>query len=86
MLIRLAMRALLRPRMLPVLARTAWRFRARGWYRRSPFLPLPPREYLDWRLHTAYGEERRAAVEEVEGYLLWADRMARGRVGRRTKA
>ena len=26
-----------------------------GWYRRAPFLPLPPRDYVAWRLHTAYG-------------------------------
>ena len=31
---------------------------ARDWYRRPPFLPLPPSNYLRWRLHTAYGSER----------------------------
>ncbi len=28
------------------------------WYRRPPFLPIPPRDYLQWRLHTAYGKRR----------------------------
>jgi hypothetical protein len=28
------------------------------WYRKPPFLPLPPKDYLSWRLHTAYGQNR----------------------------
>ena len=43
----------------------AWallRFYARvmpkDWYRRPPFLPLPPADYFRWRLRTAYGEHR----------------------------
>jgi len=43
----------------------AWallRFYARAvppnWYRRFPFLPLPPRNFIAWRLHTAYGNQR----------------------------
>ena len=28
------------------------------WYRRFPFLPLPPRKYLAWRFQTAYGRHR----------------------------
>ena len=31
------------------------RARPHEWWKRTPFLPLPPREYLDWRLETAYG-------------------------------
>ena len=26
------------------------------WYRQFPFLPIPPRDYIRWRLHTAYGQ------------------------------
>ena len=37
-------RALLRPALAADLLRVAWRFRARGWWRRPPFLPLPPDE------------------------------------------
>lgn len=62
------------------MARAAWRFRARGWWHRPPFLPVPPREYLEWRLHTAYGDGGRSpTVDELEGYLRWANRMVRGR-------
>jgi len=28
------------------------------WYRKFPFLPIPPRDYIQWRLHTAYGQRR----------------------------
>jgi hypothetical protein len=30
----------------------------RRWYLRPPFLPMPPRDYLNWRLKTAYGKHR----------------------------
>ncbi|HEX9106203.1 MAG TPA: hypothetical protein VF832_03225 [Longimicrobiales bacterium] len=55
--------------------RAGLRFRARDWARRPPFLPLPPREYIDWRLHTAYGSSGMPAAHEVERYLGWVDRM-----------
>src|SRR2546425_2130142 len=44
--LRLALRALANPRLAVDLLRLAWSFRARGWYRHPPFLPLPPREYI----------------------------------------
>jgi len=28
------------------------------WYVQFPFLPLPPRQYVRWRLRTAYGSNR----------------------------
>lgn len=28
------------------------------WYRHAPFLPVPPSDYLRWRLQTAYGKRR----------------------------
>jgi len=46
-----------RPRLAVDLVRLAWSFRARDWWRRPPFLPLPPREYTRWRMFTAYGDE-----------------------------
>src|SRR3989442_1649579 len=55
--LRLPMRALAHPRLAVDLLRLAWSFRARGGFRRPPFLPLPPREYLRWRMVTAYGDE-----------------------------
>ncbi len=54
---RLALRAAVNPRLAVDLLRLTWSFRARDWYRRPPFLPLPPREYMQWRMFTAYGDE-----------------------------
>lgn len=61
-----------RPYLAGLLLRSAWRFRRRGWLSRPPFLPLPPPEYLDWRMHTAYGDESaHVPPRELERYLRW---------------
>ncbi|MFL5580970.1 MAG: hypothetical protein ACJ8AO_11390 [Gemmatimonadaceae bacterium] len=68
----LAARALLRPALAADLLRVAWRFRARGWWRRPPFLPLPAREYLRWRMHTAYGDaDAVPPAEDIVRYATW---------------
>jgi len=67
---RLALRALVNPRLAVDLVRLTWSFRARDWFRRPPFLPLPPREYMRWRMFTAYGDE--AAVPPVEDVVRFA--------------
>jgi hypothetical protein len=33
-----------------------FRLTPNDWYRRPPFLPVPPRDYIRWRLRTAYGK------------------------------
>ena len=71
----LALRALRRPATGVALVRVAWRFRRRGWWRRFPFLPLPARDYLRWRMHTAYGESDVVPpADDVERYARWAVR------------
>ena len=47
-----------------------WAMRRRDWYRAAPFLPLPPAEYLRWRMHTAYGDED--AVPPIRDVLRFA--------------
>lgn len=70
--------ALRRPRLLPHLVRAAWAFRARHWYRRLPFLPLPSRSYLRWRMETAYGDpDATPRADEIERYLVWTTDMRR---------
>ena len=67
---RLALRALINPRLALDLLRLAWSFRAREWYRTPPFLPLPPATYIRWRMYTAYGDE--GAVPPVEDVIRFA--------------
>jgi hypothetical protein len=67
---RLTIRALIHPRLAIDLVRLTWSFRARDWFRRPPFLPLPPPEYIRWRMFTAYGDE--AAVPPLEDVVRFA--------------
>lgn len=66
----LVVRAALNPRTALDLLSLAWAFRRRGWWRIPPFLPFPDPTYLEWRMHTAYGEER--ALPPVEDLLRFA--------------
>ena len=69
---RLALRAAVSPRLAVDLLRLAWSFRARDWWRRPPFLPLPPREYMRWRMFTAYGDEDAIPpVADVVNFAGW---------------
>lgn len=63
-------RGLVNPRLAIDLLEAAWAFRRRGWWRRSPFLPLPDRDYLRWRMYTAYADE--AAVPPPEDVIRFA--------------
>lgn len=69
---RLVFRALINPRLALDLLRTAWAFRRRAWWRSAPFLPVPDREYLRWRMYTAYGEEDAVPpLEDVIAFARW---------------
>jgi hypothetical protein len=70
--LKLTGRAIRDPRLALDLLRAAWRFRARDWYRRPPFLPLPDRTYLAWRMHTAYGDHHTIPpADDIERYARW---------------
>ena len=70
--LRLMLRAVVRPRLALDLVRLTWSFRARDWYRRPPFLPLPPLEYVRWRMFTAYGDEHAVPpVDDVIRFARW---------------
>jgi hypothetical protein len=61
-------------RVIRALARFYGRLVPYGWYRRLPFLPLPPRPYLAWRLQTAYGQTRpgwRVIAHDVWQFGRW---------------
>jgi len=66
----LSSRAVINPRLAVDLLRTLWAFRARRWYLRAPFLPLPPTDYMRWRMYTAFGDEQ--AIPSVENVIRFA--------------
>jgi hypothetical protein len=57
------------------LARAAWPLRASGWWRRSPFLPLPDAAYWEFRM-TTYGAGVGAVVtpSTMVDAAQWANR------------
>jgi len=68
--LRLTARAAINPRVATDLLSLAWAFRAQDWFRRPPFLPIPPRDYIRWRMYTAFGDEN--AVPPLEDVLRFA--------------
>jgi hypothetical protein len=69
---RLVLRASVNPRLALDLVRLTWSFRARDWYCRAPFLPLPPRDYVRWRMFTAYGDEDAVPpLDDVVRFARW---------------
>ena len=72
MYLHLSLQAITKPRVALDLVRLAWSFRSRGWYRRPPFLPLPSREYMRWRMFTAYGDENAVPpAQDVVRFARW---------------
>ncbi len=69
---RLLLRGLLNPRLGIDLLRTAWAFRRRRWWVQSPFLPVPDRTYLRWRMHTAYADDDAVPpLDDVIRFARW---------------
>jgi hypothetical protein len=67
------------PMLIPGMVRASWVFRARNWYGRPPFLPIPPKAYVRWRMETAYGDpEALPPAKEMSRYLRWGKRIRRG--------
>jgi hypothetical protein len=61
-----------RPRLWSTALRQWVRLTPRGWWHRPPFLPVPDRRYLDFRMQTQYGDPRhRPATTDVISYLTW---------------
>jgi hypothetical protein len=57
------------PALWPTAVRQLARLAVHGWWRRPPFLPLPDRDYLAFRLQTMYGDT--AAGPEADDLLTW---------------
>jgi hypothetical protein len=60
------------PSLWPEALRALVAFTPRGWWRRPPFLPVPRRAYLRWRMQTAYGSPEVAPVaSDLIHFLEW---------------
>lgn len=68
-----ALRALLaRPRLWPAALRQARALVPARWWSRRPFLPLPSRAWLRFRMVTAYGDpDASIDVEDLLTWLAW---------------
>jgi hypothetical protein len=60
-----------RPGLWPTALRQAVRLARPGWWRRAPFLPVPDRDYVRFRLQTAYGPHGTPADDDLVAYLNW---------------
>jgi hypothetical protein len=70
--VRAVLAVLVRPVLWSVAVRQLFVLAPRGWWRRSPFLPVPDRAYLRFRLQTAYGDPARAPEPaDLVTYLHW---------------
>ena len=69
---RVAAAVITKPSLWPTALRQWRRTTPPGWWRRRPFLPVPPRPYLRFRLVTQYGDSGRAVeAADVLNYLAW---------------
>lgn len=67
-----------RPRIWGEALRAASAMARRDWWRTPPFLPLPDRAYLSWRIATAYGSaDTPPNTEDLIAYLEWRRRQRR---------
>lgn len=67
---------LVRPSLWVTSLRQLGRLAPSGWWKSAPFLPVPPADYLEFRLVTQYGGGHGAArptltTEDVVDYLVW---------------
>ena len=63
-----------RPRLWPAALRQARAMVPAGWWRRRPFLPVPDRDWVRFRMTTAYGDPGAPIdVEDLLTWLAWTD-------------
>lgn len=75
LILSLGWRSVRNPALGAALLRVGWRFRRRQWYRKPPFLPIPDRTYLRWRMLTAYGDANAVPpTDDIARYARWAVR------------
>jgi hypothetical protein len=61
-----------RPSLWITAIRQTFRLAPTGWWYRAPFLPLPDRRYLSFRLETQYGNSvQTTEPRDLVTYLAW---------------
>ncbi len=63
-----------RPDLWPTVVAQALRLARHGWWREPPYLPVPPEEYLRFRMVTNYGgdgDPAAATGRDLVAYLEW---------------
>ncbi len=72
---RVVMAVVLRPDLWITAVRQLLALAPSGWWRRRPFLPLPDRDYLAFRMETMYGDAGAAPLgPDAVAYLEWCRR------------
>ncbi|MBG02341.1 MAG: hypothetical protein CL470_08735 [Acidimicrobiaceae bacterium] len=68
------MKIAVRPHLWVVAVTQLWHLRKKNWYKSFPFMPIPSKEYLQFRLLTAYGNEDPGEYIEKDliTYLKWS--------------
>ncbi|MFZ0059846.1 MAG: hypothetical protein ACLQAN_04690 [Acidimicrobiales bacterium] len=65
-----------RPRLVPSAVRLGLGLVPRRWWRRPPFLPLPDRRWIAFRMEVAYGDATAVpSREDLADYLAWTRQM-----------
>jgi len=63
-----------RPRLWPAAVRQGRALVPDRWWRRRPFLPVPDRQWLRFRMTTAYGDPGAPVdVDDLLTWLAWTD-------------
>ena len=61
-----------RPNLWAIAIRQGLRLAKRGWWKSAPFLPLPARQYTEFRATTQYGSiTATPVISDVIDYLQW---------------
>ena len=69
------MAILVRPWLWPTAVGALFAFAKRDWWKQAPFLPIPDRRVLGWRVTTAYGQsDMTLAEDDLVSYLRWRRR------------
>jgi hypothetical protein len=67
------------PRDVVSVTRAAWRLRRDKWWRRRPWLPLPPDAYWEFRMTTVNGVDGHLEPAEVVAAARWSVQQHVGR-------